>query len=140
MFLHFGTHLVIKFARKRTMKIFNTQKIQLLKQSLDVYSRQHEAISKNIANANESNFKRTETDFSTVLRQDMDRRLKVTNPKHIEQSNAPAQRGMSGTGEKVDLSNEMGKLAENQIRYDFSARVLARAYKSLSTSIIGRNS
>ena len=122
------------------MKIFNTQKIQLLKQSLDVYSRQHEAISKNIANANESNFKRTETNFSTVLRQDMDRRLKVTNPKHIEQSNTPAQRGMTGTGEKVDLSNEMGQLAENQIRYDFSARALARAYKSLSTSIIGRNS
>jgi len=38
----------------------------------------------------------------------------------------------------VDISEEMGKLAENQIRYDFSTRVLQRAYRGIFAAITGR--
>jgi flagellar basal-body rod protein FlgB len=122
------------------MKIFNTNSIQLLKKSLDVYSKQHEAIAKNIANANNDAYSRTDTDFSKVLQHDLDRNLKVTNKKHIQSSNTPAQKSPSEMSkkEKVDVNREMGELAENQIRYDFAARVLNRKYRSLSQSITGR--
>jgi len=38
------------------MKIFNTQGLQLVKKSLNVYTKQHEAIAKNIANANNDDY------------------------------------------------------------------------------------
>ena len=43
------------------MKIFNSKHIQLLKKSLDVYGKQHEAIAKNIANANNPDYLITDT-------------------------------------------------------------------------------
>ena len=122
------------------MKIFNTQSFQLLKKSLDVYSKQHEAIAKNIANANNNAYDRADTDFSKVLKQDLDRTLKVTDPKHIQSSVTPDPKNPLSKKEKVDVNREMGELAENQIRYDFSARVLNRKYRGLSQSITGRTS
>lgn len=122
------------------MKIFQTAKIQLIKKSLDVYERQHAAIAKNIANANTENYNRVKTDFSDVLKQDLDRTLKVTHPKHISESKTPDRMSGMGKDDKVDMSKEMGELAQNQIRYDFSARALAKAYRGLNLSIVGRNS
>jgi len=40
--------------------------------------------------------------------------------------------------EHVDVSKEMGQLAINQIRFDFSTNVLRRSYKGLNTSITGK--
>ena len=121
------------------MKIFNTQNLQLMKKSLDVYGKQHEAIAKNIANANNDAYTRTDTDFSKVLKQDLDRTLKTTNAKHIQSSETPVPRNPMVAKEAVDVNKEMGELAENQIRYDFVARALNRAYRGLNTSITGRN-
>jgi len=50
------------------MKLFDIPKINLIKRSLDVYDKQHQAISKNIAHANDKNYKRVNTDFSKVLK------------------------------------------------------------------------
>jgi len=122
------------------MKIFNTQGLQLVKKSLNVYTRQHEAIAQNIANANNDDYKRLSTDFSKLLTQNLDRGLKTTRPEHIAESATPEPKHFPGSKEKVDLSQEMGQLAENQIRYDFAARALARKYKALSLSITGRSS
>ncbi len=122
------------------MKIFNTQGLQLVKKSLNVYTKQHEAIAQNIANANNDDYKRVSTDFSKMLKQDLERGLKTTHSQHISVSTTPEPKHFPGSKEKVDLSQEMGQLAENQIRYDFAARALARKYKGLSAAITGRNS
>jgi len=122
------------------MKIFQTDKIQLVKKSLDVYEHQHAAIAKNIANANTDNFNRVKTDFSDILKKDLDRTLKVTHAKHISESKTPDRMSGMGLDDKVDVSKEMGELAQNQIHYDFSARVLAKSYRGLNLSIVGRNS
>lgn len=122
------------------MKIFNTQNISLLKKSLDVYGKQHDAIAKNIANANNPDYKRTETDFSKMLKNNIERTLKITNSRHIAEPKASAAKGSAENNkEEIDLSREMGELAENQIRYDFSARMLQKNYRLLNISIKGRN-
>ncbi len=122
------------------MKIFNSPGVELVKKSLNVYTRQHEAIAKNIANANNDDYKRVRTDFSKLLTENLERGLKTTRPGHIAESKTPQPKHFPGSREKVDLSQEMGQLAENQIKYDFAARALARKYKALRLSITGRNS
>jgi len=120
------------------MKIFETSKVQLLKKSLDVYTRQHEAIAENIAHANDDNFTRVKTDFGNVLKKDLDQSLKVTDPRHIADSPTPETHGRPHLHEKIDVSREMGELAANQIRFDFAARLLNRTYRDLNMSITGR--
>ncbi len=121
------------------MKIFELPNIQLLKKSLDVYSRQHEAIAQNIAHANDDDYKRVKTDFGDVLKKDLSRRLKVTDPRHIVESTSPEPHGLPTKEAKVDMSQEMGELAVNQIKYDFVARNLTRNYQMLNTGITGRS-
>lgn len=121
------------------MKIFSTRNMQLLKKSLDVYTKQHEAISKNVANANDPDYKRVDADFSKSLKAANERTLKVTNKRHIIDPKTPDRIfSKDGIG-KVDISKEMGELAENQIRFDFASRALNRMYRSLNLSITGRN-
>lgn len=127
-------------SEEKAMKIFDIPNLKLLKQSLNVYDKQHQAIAKNIAHANDENFKRSNTDFSSVLKTASDSKMKLTNHRHISIENI--QSG-SSTGDKkvagkVDYTKEMGDLAVNQIKFDFSARVLRRFYEGISTSIRGR--
>ena len=122
------------------MKLFNIPRINLIKRSLDVYDKQHQAISKNIARANDPNYKRTNTDFSQILKTASDSNFKISNNKHIMPSGnaekiSPQNSKGSGT---VDFTQEMGDLAVNQIKFEFSARVLRRFYEGISTSIRGR--
>ncbi len=124
------------------MKIFNTQKVQFLKQALNVYSGRHEKIAENVANANNPQHKKKNTEFSGVLNNQMNRSLATTDKRHIGNPVEPDTKSAKDAGEsqeKVDISSEMARLAENQIRYDFTARTLHRAYRSLSLSITGRN-
>jgi flagellar basal-body rod protein FlgB len=122
------------------MKIFNTNKIQLMKQAMNVYQKEHEAIAKNVANASNPDFNRVKTDFSKELQTAKNATLKTTSDKHIATSqfeNGPF--GKDGdTGEKVDLAEEMADLGVNQIKFDFIARVLKKAYNGLDASITGR--
>lgn len=121
------------------MNIFNNAKIQLIKKSLNVYEKQHEAIAKNIAHAHDLNYKPEKTDFSDELEQSMVQRLKRTDPRHLEPSGNYGKAELPGQEpEHVDVSKEMGQLAVNQIRFDFSTNVLRRSYKALNTSITGK--
>ena len=122
------------------MKLFETPKLNLLKRSLDIYDRQHQAIAKNIANANNENYKKVNTDFSSVLKSKSDSRLKVSDNRHINPSSKPEEfssKEKKAVG-KVDFTEEMGNLAVNQIKFDFSARVLRRLYDGIGLSIRGR--
>lgn len=123
------------------MKIFNTPNIALLKKSLDVYARQHEAIAKNIANANNPEYKPEKTDFSELLKNNMEHTLKTSNPRHIAHpQDQDGELDTNGSPKSVDISREMGELAENQIRYDFAARALNRTYRGLFGAITGKGS
>lgn len=120
------------------MKVFETNKMIMAKQALDVYAKQHEAIAKNVANANNPDYSRQKTDFSHVLTNKMESQLKVNDPRHIATTSSRSSEGPDGQGGKVDISEEMGELAVNQIRFDFVSKSLARMYKGLQIAITGR--
>ena len=122
------------------MKIFELQNLNLLKKSLDVYTKQHEAIAKNIANANNPNYRRMNTDFSSELKARMEGVLKADNERHIATPSAVQSKAKEkdATQKQVDLTREMGELAVNQIRFEFASKVLAGTYKILQASITGR--
>ena len=123
------------------MKIFSTENSVLMKKSLDVYTKQHEAIAENIANADNPDFERTKTDFANMLKDTVERTLRATDERHIAEPETPERRGLAGNKkEEIDITREMSELAENQIRYDFAARVLRKNYQLLNMSIAGRSS
>jgi len=122
------------------MKLFDIPKINLIKKSLDVYDKQHQAISKNIAHANDNNYKRVNTDFSQILKTASHSNFKITNNKHINPTGNQENISLKNKKGKgtVDFTQEMGDLAVNQIKFEFSARVLRRFYDGISSSIRGR--
>ena len=71
-------------------KILSNGQPQLLKKALNIYQKQHEAISKNVSNASNENFKRVNTDFSSELNnvQNTTSSLKTSNAKHLSGSNS----------------------------------------------------
>ncbi len=122
------------------MKLFELENVQLLKKSLDVYTKQHEAIAKNIANANNPEYKPMNTDFSSVLKTRMAESLRTADPRHIGQPKSVESKAGSASGNsEVDVTREMGALAENQIRFEFASKTLARVYRALSMSITGKD-
>ena len=120
------------------MKIFNTQYANVLKRSLDVLMRHNRNISENVSNINTPDYRRKPTRFLDELMQ-MERvtRMKTSNPRHIvpELSDVDAPEWEKGP---VEITREMSDLALNQIRYDFSTRVLRRRFDGLTESITGR--
>jgi len=122
-------------------KILSNGQSQLLKKALNVYQKQHEAISKNVANASNDDYKRINTDFSSELQQakTSNADLKTTNSKHISSNdNSSLSLKEKKEGNTVDITREMGLLAENQIKYEFATRALSRMYKGISNSITGK--
>lgn len=121
-------------------KIFGSTKNHLLKRALDVYQKQHEAISKNVANANSEGYQRVNTDFSHELEVAKVSRMKTSDSRHISRG-VPQESSVPVNGQNennVDMTEEMAHLAENQIKYEFATRMLNRMYRGITTSITGR--
>lgn len=120
------------------MKIFNTSSNILLKRSLDLLMRHHRNIAENVSNMNVPGYQRKPTRFLDELADVREgARLKVTQERHIlpdPETKLPPEweRG------KVQMTQEMADLAQNQIRYDFSARIMRRRFQGLTEAITGR--
>jgi flagellar basal-body rod protein FlgB len=121
------------------MKILNSAKIQLYKQALNVHTKEHEAIAKNVANAHDTNYKRVKTNFSEELKVTVNQNLKQSDIRHMESKGGPGLIVNKEDG-NVDINKEMADLAVNQIRFDFVSNVLKKAYRGLNSSITGRTS
>ena len=120
------------------MKIFNNESSVILKKSLDLLMRQSRNVSENIANVNIPDYQRKPTAFmDELLAIRKQGQLRVTNERHMKMGPSATE---PPEGEKgpVILTREMSDLAQNQIRYDFSARMLRRKFDGLTRSITGR--
>ncbi len=120
--------------------IFKSNQYRLLKRAIDVYQKQHESISKNVANANSQGYRRVNTDFSHELEVAKASRMKSSKSRHISLG-APQKLSVPVNNENVnnvDLTEEMAHLAENQIKYEFVTRMLNGLYRGISKSITGR--
>jgi flagellar basal-body rod protein FlgB len=120
--------------------IFGTNSKKLVKQAIDVYNKQHNAISKNIANVNDPLYKRVKTDFSEELKlAQQNAPLKSSSDKHITQPHYTATLFPQENGrDRVEITKEMADLAENQIRNEFATKRLSRIFSKLQLSIKGR--
>lgn len=133
--------------------IFGTT-IKLLEKNLDLRVRNHNFISANLANAETPGYIPTNLSFEGELKMALKSRgggaASVTNPRHIPLKGqiegieevrgtvieTPAgSLGRDGNG--VELENEMGKLAENQILYNATVQIVAKQFESLKIAIKG---
>ncbi len=120
------------------MKIFTNQPAVLLKRSLNLLMRHHRNISENVANLNVIGYERKPTRFLDELSEAHRRTaLHTTQPRHIvpDPAGQPPPEWERGP---VEITHEMTDLAQNQIRYDFSVRVMRRKFEGLTRAISGR--
>ncbi|MCK4579512.1 MAG: hypothetical protein KAU50_12040 [Candidatus Marinimicrobia bacterium] len=120
------------------MKIFNNPTASLLKKSLDILTGHNRNISENVANMHVEGYKRKPTRFlDEMMAAQRQTAMKTSNPRHmrIDPEDRPVPQWEKGS---VMITREMADLAQNQIRYDFSARVLRRKFDGLTASITGR--
>ena len=133
-------NLLIKIVKMKN-NFVNTDQEHLMRNALDVYIKQHRAISKNIANATDPDYKRVKTDFSHLLkRTESTSAVKTTSEKHIPSMEIVRSNSSdcSEEDEAVDYTREMTEMAANQIKYEFVTRALNKYFKGLMTSIVGR--
>lgn len=125
------------------IKLFSSPYAESIKKAIQSQEKKHKAIAQNVAHASDPNYKRIETDFSHILNTEKkNSTLNTTHQKHIshlKEQSGQTRGSVASANNEVDLSQEMMDLAENQIRYDFSTRVLNRYYNGISISITGRN-
>lgn len=122
------------------MKIVDHAPVELLKRSLTVYSKQQGAIAENVANADNPNFRRLDTDFSEILKGAQESRLAITSMRHLPGSTVSSVQLQADEDTRVDINTEMADLAVNQLHFEFSAQALRRMYSGILSSISGRSS
>jgi flagellar basal-body rod protein FlgB len=132
------------------MRILESRTMKVLGAALDISSARHEAISRNVANANTPGYKANDVDFSETLRQSMSLSgtsgsagFKATRPGHfgsgsqagqsmaVVMSRDPAGLSMRVDGSSVDIDLEMAKMAENVILYNTVSHILASKFGML---------
>jgi flagellar basal-body rod protein FlgB len=137
--------------------IFGTT-INLLGKTLDLRARNHNLIAGNLANAETPGYTPTTLSFEDELKQALKGKNgrhgtpPLTHPNHLplrklntriedvqgEVIETPANTP-SKDGNGVELENEMGKMAENQIMYNASVQMLTKKFEGLTYAIRGGN-
>ncbi len=117
--------------------IFNDSTMQVLRRALDGLSLRQQVMSNNIANVDTPGFKAQDVIFEDALRQAIARGqgdnllLMKTSPAHLDAGPTTVQPevvSLDGAaradGNTVDIDYEMSRLAETQIAYDATARLV----------------
>jgi flagellar basal-body rod protein FlgB len=132
--------------------IFGTT-IDLLGKTMDLRVRNHNLIAGNLANAETPGYTPTALSFKDELRQALKGANRgatpaVTHPRHIPLGNSG--QGIDGVqgkvvetpartagkdGNRVELENEMGRMAENQIMYNATVQFLGKKFEGLKNAI-----
>ncbi len=135
--------------------IFNST-IDLLGKSVDLRAKNQNLIASNIANAETPNFMPKSLAFDEELqsalksRSSGQRSSSAPHARHIPVRGAGAAiQSVSGRvvetpaktpsrdGNAVELENEMGKMAENQVMFNASVQMLTKKFEGLRTAIKG---
>lgn len=133
--------------------IFGTT-IELVGKNLDLRAKNHTYISANLANAETPGYVPTTLSFEGELKEALKGKGNatpaITHPRHLPlKGKAASLAAVQGTVVKtpastigrdengVELENEMGKLAENQIMYNASVQILGKEFEGLKQAIKG---
>jgi flagellar basal-body rod protein FlgB len=123
--------------------------------ALDMRSRRHEVIVSNLANADTPGYKAfdlmVEDALAAQKKNSAGVELSRTNAGHLPASGQNVHglpprmiriddaNNLRGDGNTVDMDREMAHLAENQLMYRSSARIIAKKLQGLKTVIQGGN-
>jgi flagellar basal-body rod protein FlgB len=133
--------------------IFNTT-IRLLERNLDLRAKNQNLISGNLANVETPGFIPSTLTFEKELKSALNQRggdmPSVTNPRHIPLKGvSQGLNSVQGTitqvpdgpvgrdGNGVELEQEMGRLAENQIMYNATVQLTIKKFEGLKAAIKG---
>ena len=133
--------------------IFNTT-IRLLEKNLDLRARNQNLISANLANAETPGYIPKRLTFEGELKDALKNRggdtPPLTDPRHIPLNGRSAgldrvqgtiieapDGSVGDDGNGVELENEMGRLAENQILYNATIQLAVKKFEGLKTAIKG---
>jgi flagellar basal-body rod protein FlgB len=112
----------------------------MLTSMLDYQSRRHKVIASNIANIDTPGYRPKELAFTKELSEAMLRNSDVemtrSNDKHLPTGSYHINSSdfeVVEAGNKVDLDGEMGKLADNHLKYNLTVELLARKFKGLNS-------
>lgn len=130
-----------------TKGMFSDRASLLLSRVLDLRSARHEVVSGNLANIDTPGYKPKEIRFEKELQRAVDKtstRLRTTHPSHISNSpefmkdkfNVKSMITESKTTE-LNIDSEMAKMAQNNLLYEASARLLSDKLRALKTVIEG---
>ena len=130
-------------------KLFSGDTFVVLQKGMDATSLRQQVISENIANINTPGYKKREVLFEGELKRALDKKynsgMEQTDARHF-----PGGRSLSGIGARIDASNatsmrvdgnnvdvdeEMTKLAENNIRFNTMAQLIAGRFTGLKNVI-----
>jgi len=130
-----------------SMRVVNTETIDILSRALDALSLRHAAIAHNIANVNTPGYKRYTVRFEEFLARELSGeslRLARTHPRHRANAGTAAarpivERQLGGSirpdGNNVDIDLEMAALSQNAILYQALIGQLAWQLRALKTAI-----
>jgi flagellar basal-body rod protein FlgB len=139
------------------VKLFESTAIPVLSRALDAYTMRHKAIASNLANITTPGYRTQTVRFEEELAgalQSSGLSGTTTHAGHLPIGGSPVaqtvfgveQRALDGTAQgdptasgvnNVDLDGEMAELAKNQLRFKFSARLIADTFRGIQKSIRG---
>ncbi|WP_027338684.1 flagellar basal body rod protein FlgB [Halonatronum saccharophilum] len=131
------------------MEIFNNNNFGVLQSALTSLSKNHRAISDNIANVDTPGYKRKSVSFKKELEsllEGSNNDLAVTNKRHISlgsrdisnfkpQISVEADSSAREDGNNVSIDAEMAFLAQNTLEYQAIARQVANQFNRLDSVI-----
>jgi len=123
--------------------------ITILSKTLDFRTARHNVIAGNLANTDTPGYTPKEATFASELRRaagSRHLRLKTTNRKHFPPSMSDAVAAKSAFNiqpmegdelgrKKLNLDMEMAKMAQNNLLYEATSRLLAKKFEALKTAI-----
>lgn len=134
--------------------IFNTT-IRLLEKNLDLRAKNQNLISANLANSETPGYIPSSLSFEGELKDALNNRAENSHPVNPHPRHIPLKGESAGIdmvqgrviekpdstigydGNGVELEQEMGRLAENQILYNASIQLAVKKFEGLKTAIKG---
>ncbi len=129
----------------------NTKIMTMLEKTLDFRSQRHDLLASNVANKDTPGYHAQdmvfEKNLEKALHADEPGALRTTDPLHMDGNDTPpldlvqARRITSAApfvgfdGNTVDLDREMAKIAENQLMYNATTRMINHQFKMIKTVI-----
>ena len=131
-------------------QIIEKSGIPVFKKLLHVASSSQKLVADNVAHVSTPGYQSKSLNFNSEMQAALGKQklgIQTTNVNHIPSTNSPKQVKVITNEDEtknsginnVDIDKEMGTLAENQIIFNFGAKIIIQKFNALKTVIRGRS-